>query len=611
MLVRSVPLKATLLFMLAVAVALAGIFLARVGSLSAPLAGVGDIGIWDYVGYYVAEHVTFAPWPRLSLVNDSALYPYGTSQVFQPWGFERDLWFALWFRLIGVGPWLAVYYLLSLAVTALGAYALLAPDYGALRAGLAGLLLAFFDFYAVLKFPGHLHICICHWTMLSVIVDFLIVDRAVSKRHVPLRLMLLRLALVPLSLAQDLAYVAGLALTSLLFSSLFSAGLYAVRRLRGAGGASGQMALWREELRRERGQVIALLAGGLLACWLYVPLVAQVALEARSFDFSKLQTGFWYASPLRLFIPYLAPFNPFSPDWATRLHDSPEGLGAGSPGWTLLLLGALGVWHGRGRLRAYAPLTALVLLCVFSLPSLPLHACLPWFAFSRAPSRFTIIYPVLFVLLALNVRFLGKSVVPRYLAGLLVGVVASLEAFTVYSLPREATHAYGKPVLEYMEYVRAQPGVAILDFPFCVTGGNGIGGASGLCPYYEDTATAFALSVLHRKKVIGQYFGRLHPSQVNPLLEDGWDRLLAPEPGSDPAGAHVQCFSEEQWRFFDQFVRAHDFAGIQLHEKLVSEPCARQFYERLGEPTARSEVPGFGVLAFIPTHARSERELHD
>jgi len=54
-----------------------------------------------YQGYYVATNLRLLPFPRLDLDNDASFYPYGTSQVFQPWGFERELFWAACYTLFG------------------------------------------------------------------------------------------------------------------------------------------------------------------------------------------------------------------------------------------------------------------------------------------------------------------------------------------------------------------------------------------------------------------------------------------------------------------------------------------------------------------------------
>src|SRR5262249_10911785 len=85
--------------------------------LSGPLAGSGDISIWEYLGYFVSQNLHFNPLPHLDLSTDQVFFPYGGNSVFQPWAPERDGFFALLFSLAGPGPWLQIYYSLSIFLT--------------------------------------------------------------------------------------------------------------------------------------------------------------------------------------------------------------------------------------------------------------------------------------------------------------------------------------------------------------------------------------------------------------------------------------------------------------------------------------------------------------
>src|SRR4051794_12979246 len=366
--------------------------------LDGPLAGKGDTSIWEPMGFYVAQNLHFRPLPQLSLSNDQAFYPYGTDQVFQPWGFERDLFFAGLFSLFGPGPWLQLYYLGSLFVTIVGAALLLRRDFGVGRAALAGFLVTFFNFYASHKYPGHLHICVLHWTVLSVIADFVIVRRVAVREPVGLRLLLARAALTTLSVGQDLGYIAGFSLMSLVLSALVVAALVVWRR-------PAPAAWWRQavaEARAHRAAVAGLTALLLLSSALYVPIAFQLAREARRFDFSAVPSLIWFASPWRLLLPYFPGFNPVHNPLASRFLDRPEGLGGGALGWTLLVPGLFGLVVGRRQWRAYLPLVAMLALCLAYHPvRAPTLKVFPWFAFSRVADRTSALYPVMFVLFAL------------------------------------------------------------------------------------------------------------------------------------------------------------------------------------------------------------------
>src|SRR4051812_1564477 len=135
--------------------------------LGGPLMGQGDIPIWEYLGFYLSRNFRWTPLPHLSLVNDQSFFPYGTNHVFQPWAIERDGFFAVAFSLLGPGPWLQIYYLLTVFITIVGTYRLLEGEFGPRRAALAAVMVSFLNFYATHKYPAHLHIAVVHRTTLS------------------------------------------------------------------------------------------------------------------------------------------------------------------------------------------------------------------------------------------------------------------------------------------------------------------------------------------------------------------------------------------------------------------------------------------------------------
>jgi hypothetical protein len=149
--------------------------------------------------------------------------------------------------------------------------------------------------------------------------------------------------------------------------------------------------------------------------------------------------------------------------------------------------------------------------------------------------------------------------------------------------------------------VRRQPGEALLDWPFCITGGNGVGSAEGLCPYYEKNHDDLGYAPYHQKKLVGEYFGRLHPSQLEPFLRVHWERMFAPDDVDVfRAREQTRCFDEDEWSFFSDFFALNDFAGLQLHTSLLPPLCAEQFFARFGPPVAKLSLPDGDDLAFIP-----------
>ena len=145
-------------------------------------------------------------------------------------------------------------------------------------------------------------------------------------------------------------------------------------------------------------------------------------------------------------------------------------------------------------------------------------------------------------------------------------------------------------VLAYCAVIRQQPGVAVLDWPFCTVGGDGVGMQEGLCPYYNQQNAVFTFRRFYDKSGVGQYFGRLHPDQIQPFLRDGWPRLLAPG----------YVFTEADWQFLDAFLRTNNFAGLNLYPGLLTPEQVTQFYRHYGQPIAKTTFPAAGKVVFIP-----------
>lgn len=568
---------------------------------SGPLAGADDVSIWEYMGYYVSRNLHFSPFPQLDLTTDQAFFPYGVSSVFQPWAPERDAFFAVLFSLEGPGPWLQIYYLLSIFITLVGTYGLLRGEFGTKRAVMTGLLVTFLNFYAVAQYPNHFNICILHWTVLSFLADFVIVRRVVLRRALSLRLALLRLALVSLSMGQDLGYVAGFALMSFAIPSGFVIVLTAWRWWsQSAAPWSSYRDLRRRidlETRQHKLTVCALSLLLVASTFAYPPVALQIASAARSSEFAGMPSGASSPKPWRLLLPYLPSLDP----------------GSGMVGWTLLVLGAGGLYCARRSWVMYVPALATLFLCLAYRPiDLPTLKIFPWFAFARVADRATAIYPLLFAIFALS--FDPRDIGPR--AGrMLPGILAILGAVEIHTAffgrngPK--VYEYSPEFFAYMQAVRQEPGQALLDWPFCITGGNGVGSAEGLCPYYGKNHDDLAYAPYHRKKLVGEYFGRLHPFQLGPFLRAHWEHMFAPDDVDIfRARQQTRCLDQDEWSFFSDFFALNDFAGLQLHTSLMPPSCAEQFFARFGQPVAKLSLPDGDDLAFIrkPTALRSKAD---
>lgn len=570
---------------------------------SGPLVGEDDINALENLGFAMEQHGRLWPLPRLELIaRREVLYPFGTLVVFLPWGVERDLIYALLHPRFGEQPYLQLYQLLSVVVSALGTVLVLRRDHGVLRAGLVAFASVFMNFYAAYKYPHHMNITTMHWMALGIVCDFVLVRRAMEGERWSGRLILGKGAFLVATLGLDLGYVAGFAFSSTVLSAAFLALWTWTRRARGGGvGALLPQGGVAASLRTTPWSTLAL--GGVLlgSLAVYVPLVAQIVLATRKFSFSGPGGAFW-ASQLRLLLPYVPVVGATSP-LIKRVFGTPEGLGEFSVGWGLLALGALGAraaWRDK-RVLVLVPLAALFLLSFAYHPrAFPTLRVFPWFAYNRVAGRATLIYPLLFALTGLLLprwETLTRKAQRIVAAALAMCVLETVTAYAAVSyrpfLPDESFWAY-------MSAVRSAPGEAVLDWPFCIAGGNGVA-TEQLCPFYARTSTTYAYRRFHRKNVVGLLLSRMTPEQAQPFMDLGWDKLFSPDsPEIRTARRQTRCLSPAELDLFERFYRGHDFAGVSLYVDMLPPGCAEVFYERFGAPIASTELPAEGRAVFIP-----------
>ncbi|GAB2540950.1 hypothetical protein [Spirosoma aerophilum] len=574
--------------LLALLVALLAIYVVK--DFSHPLSDGNDTDHFEFDGYLLNKTISFWPWPHLHLLNNQSFYPYGINQVFMDWGFERDYWYSLCYRLLGgPGSYLQFYYVYSLVVAVAGTFLLLQPRFGFVKAVVAGLIVSVFNFYALYKFPVHLNICIVHWTTLCIITTYCLLFDAINKRPISLAFWLFWAWLHVQVLSQELGYVAGYALTftTLTFPVL---AIVLIRQFPRPNQWVRHLSQFiQAEYNRQPIVIIGLLSLIVISTWLYVPLTLQIATSAWAFDFSMLPELPAWSHPARLLIPYLPGLNTFDVNYRLYLHDTFESFGQGSPGLYLTLFAIVGLWQTRYRITLWLPVVLTALLCLLYHPvEIPTLKIFPWFSYNRDGSRASLIYPVLFVLLAIPISW------PRLLAGrafiiFLLGLMG-MEWYNGYHLRLSIpTIVASDNFLTYCSIVKRQPGEAVLDWPFCVIGANGVGASEGLCPYYKAQNAVFSYRRFYDKSTVGQYFGRLHPSQIQPFLRDGWPRLLTPD----------REFTDQDWRFMDSFLRTNNFAGINLYVDLLLPEQVALFYQRYGKPLTETRFPVAGRVVFI------------
>jgi hypothetical protein len=601
--------RCDLLFLVAVLVLTLALAVFVVQSFETTLTGPGDQAIWSYLGFYFHEHVSWTPFPSLDFRNDVTFYPYGVSHVFQSWSVEREMWQAFFFHIFGHGPWLQIYFVLSTAGTAVLAYFLLGRDHPRLLAAVLSLALAFANFYPLAKCFGHFSVTCWHWTTLSILTDSVLVRRLSLGKPWSAPLLLLRAALLVLALGQDLGYVAGPALTSFCVTVAWLLVLSLVRA----------RSLWpwsRESCRRfasslrasarsRRWTCLLLIVVLSVAAFLYVPVVLQIRSEVEIFDMEGLPRGVFWANPARLLLPIFPVLNPtyFRRELTQFFADQPEGSYAASPGWFFLFIGLTGLVVGRRRMAIAVPFLALFALYLSFHPDhFPLLRVLPWHHFSRVTGRFTAMYPTILVVCSLLVTgsFLASLRGRRFvLIALLLLGLEMLSAYAETLIKPKDPYVPDREFLALMGEIEKSPGEALLEWPFCIAGGNGVA-TDVLGLYYTRLGSVFTYRQFHGKKVLGEYFGRLHPDQVRPFIEAGWPALFLPD-DADPRRATRQRrdFTPGEWAFLEDFYRDHDFAGILLYTDLLPESTVEEFHRRFGSVVAEARAPGPGRMEFL------------
>ncbi len=552
---------------------------------------------WNYFGRWI----DWLPFPQLLPGGDVHSYPYQGGVLVQPWVLELYVFMSLGQQWQVGGGWLVYYAVFSVLAGCLGSFWLLRGVYGEQRAGWFALLVTVFNFYIGFKQNVHLNISFYHWLLLGVVVDFLLFRQLVRERRLHLPLVMLRGLLLLLGLGHDLSYIAAMNVTSLVLVLIFGLG-WVWRQQWLAAGSWWQLAgrAWRDAWRQWREMPWRhglLLAGMLLVGWLYVPLVLQLLQAIPSSD---LETDhyriFWFANPLRILLPYL------QGSFSLELLDLREHPFSGTAGWSLLSLGVLG-WLAAIRSRRHAgvsapapqasawvwllPSAVLLGLLVFNIPRLlPTLQIFPWHHFSRVGGRGTLLYPVLLLLPALEIK---RWQVPKWFwaAWLVVGGL-ELHTFTRI-LPQPAPAAAdGQKVLAYSAFVQQQPGEAIFEWPFCLRRR----GFRELCPFNFWAEDIGFLRMYHGKKGLAGVWNIWPAGHLMEALKiQGWPHLLLPEARQwgeyQEPRRQQRCLQEHEYRFLERHLAQHDFAGIQVQEDLLAPGCAAGFYRRFGQPTAR------------------------
>lgn len=583
-----------------------------------PLLGRDDTDHWLCEGYYFSQHISFTPLPRLDLVNDDVFYPYGVSNVYRAWNLEIAYVYAAAYTVFGHGPWLQWYFLASVLLCAVFVYFVVRRDFGNGWAVFAAIALAFGNFYSLGRFPDHLSLTAVHWLTLSILLDFVITRRFVAKDTVTLRLVLLKAIAQLMCFGHELGYVCGISLTCTLITGCWLICLAGMQchvspakwRNLGIWMWSGLAASWRQHRRWN----IALAGMVFVAAFLYLPLVLQLFGEAHR-NGSQTMPGIamFPVNRDRLFLPIF-------PGLCSRTlcQQFVGELFSFRPGLFFSLAGVLGLVVGSYYNRGWRVLFPFALLIVFvftlDLKFVQFARLLPWHAQARVPSRLSLVLPVALLVMAmyLPIRLwstrLGR---PLFWIGMCIFTIECATAhYCFYRYSNKHRYTVDDSTFELAKVIANSPGAAVMEWPFTVRSGNLVGNRElGIYDWRQRRSPAF--QTLHHKKIMGSYFGRLHPSQIRPFLDAGWSSLFLPNT-RNPIFVSQQHrdFTESEWRFFEQFFRANDFCGLLVYADLLHPDTVRGFHDRFGEPVAVTHWQGCGEVQFIPRPANWGRNAN-
>ena len=592
------------------AVVLLILIVAQPMSFSGRLFGQGDISNWESLGDFFRRQIQFLPYPWIEFYSDRFLFPYGFTNVMQTWGFEREYLNLLLTGLLGDGPWLQSYFLLSLGLTACGFFLIFRKMLPVKHAAVFSLLPVLANAYLFFRYPGHLNIAVAHWALIGIAMDYSLCRSWFLKDN-PNRLnallFLLRLLLLVATLGLDLGYVAGYSFTSFFLTTAWIG--YSAWKTRKTLNVPWRAVVFLKG-KKERIQAFFISAAGVVLAFFYLPLILDVLLAARPFAMPQV-SGYW-VNPLHLFHPWIPGIDPISvaKDVTSFLRDRPEGPGDFNPGLALLLGGGFAVAYlaRLGKLKPVVPFVFLFLICIAHHPSnFNLLNVFPWFKYHRVPSRSTLFFPLLLTLPLVEIccqnlhkDFFAARQKKKLFFSCALALLFVVETGTqFYWHAQSRSENISRQQSDYFKVIQNSRGAGLLNFPFCVTSGNGVA-TNTYCPSFEKLSALGGMSIWHGKKVLDIYAGRMHPNQIQALEDAGFATVM--KHFFEPQGLQ-NCLSNDEWNFLDQFYTLNDFAGIQVIDDFVPEPCRSVLYKRFGNPSAHTLLPLTGPVSFVPKDA--------
>lgn len=560
----------------------------------------------DYINYFWGENFRFFKLPHFEWHSDSFLYPYGCDVTFIFWSFEMNIFGALFNKLFGDGPWGQCYYLLSLAITYFGIYALLAKRKGRAIATLFAFALTFCNYASICKFPGHFTHCIVHWPIISIFFDVVTIDKFWNGERFSARFVLSRALVLLLCFGCELGYVAGFACFSFFLTCAY---LFCAAVIKGRSLLSAIKSFVREAGEFARSMIksktcIVLLALLLLVAWVYLPVIMQIVLNTPP----QSSVPLWRTNPLRVFLPIIPGLNPATTYKTAGImgQDVVDTIYAWSAGWSALLVLWIGVAAGTRENSKKWILFLIMIYLVMFMPWVPVAKCFPAFKCVRIPERFS-----LFLLPCMMIPFYysSKQILCWLISNRKMAFVFLVPAFALWVL--EITTAYKNtfiwvdawPLTDFpADYKAAErtvkdlPGEALFFMPFSAHGGDG----GGLTDFHHLSSHQMQFAARCGKKMNGVYLGRM-PEEL--YLRDFssmcWRGYFGPD-----------VWSKTQWDNLETFFRNSDFCAAVVATSIFSPAQREDIVAHLGAPVAKFSLVNDMYEVFpVPDRLRGKKNL--
>ncbi|MCX6102051.1 MAG: hypothetical protein NT000_02150 [Proteobacteria bacterium] len=588
---------------------------------SAHYLSVGDSMVYPVAEDFFYKSLHLFPFPHLSLYTNDILYPFGLDFIAHGWSLERHYFTAILTRLLGSGPWLAWYGCFSFSVATFGTLFLVRSRWGTYRGILAAILIGLFNLSALTKYPDHMNLSFVHWAALSILTDVLICSD-LAKKKISFSLLSFRAFLLVAGVGLDVSIIAGFGLTSFAVM-LGCGGYYGFIKIRGRTKKQG-VGFWSlSAVKAEFSQYqcticrfwVFFWALLTVSCiWAFVPILATVVMKYRGLFSDLTNEGSWWANPLRLMVPWLPIINP-NTQWLKYLFlDRPEMPGNMSPGWTLSIPGLLAIWVVyKNKLKAFYPLIILFFILAGTQPDIfPIIKLFPWMRAVRVSGRFSLVFPAIFIglLLVPEITELVLLQLQRWQPnsnrkGLLVlWALLFIAEGTYFFYQRPKLEKLSTDQAQFFETIKNSQGEALLEWPFCISSGNGVG-TGQFCASLEQSGVS-GFSHFHQKKITSFYLGRLLEAQIAPFFLQGWQHLHAVNrtaPNGDifikKQAKFSRCFNKNEWAFFLDVFQTGPFSGVQLYTKYLPLECIEEFQRKMGPIEARTSLPGVGEVVFI------------